>query len=59
MHSALLEDLASQHTAEVRAIAASRHQGAAAPPADPPLSIRQRAGWALIQAGLWLAVPGA
>jgi hypothetical protein len=56
MHSALIADLASQRAAELRATAARRRDETPAPPAVPPPSIKQRAGWALIQAGLWLAV---
>jgi hypothetical protein len=63
MHPALLEGLASQHAEELQTTAAVRRRSAArtAPaaavrPADPPPSITQRAGWALIHAGLWLAV---
>jgi hypothetical protein len=61
MHSALIERLASQHAEELRTTAATRR------PRDrdhtrtrtrrpPAPSVTQRAGWALIQAGLWLAV---
>jgi hypothetical protein len=59
MHSALIERLASQRAEELRGTAAPRHHQAApalARPGQPPPSITQRAGWALIQAGLWLAV---
>jgi hypothetical protein len=67
MHPALIEELASQRAEELRATAAPRHDPAAiaaaiaataapAGPVEPPPSITQRAGWALIQAGLWLAV---
>jgi hypothetical protein len=68
MHSALLERLASQHAAELLAAAATRSHRAgtpepgaatAAPPGEPRPSIAQRVGWALIQAGLWLAVRSA
>jgi hypothetical protein len=59
MHSALLAGLASQHAEELQTEAATRQRrtaGAVARPGEPPPSITQRAGWALIQAGLWLAV---
>jgi hypothetical protein len=62
MHPALIEGLASQHAEELRATAAPRHHktapAAAAParPGESRPSIAQRAGWALIQVGLWLAV---
>ena len=68
MHSALIEGLASQRGEELRAAAATRQRATAAvprraepppsitPPSITPPSITQRAGWALIQAGLWLAV---
>ena len=61
MHSALIEGLASQHAEELRTTAATRHRktaatATAARPGEPTPSITQRAGWALIQVGLWLAV---
>ena len=72
MHSALIEGLASQRAEELRAAAATRQRATAAvtrraepplsitplftPPSITPPSITQRAGWALIQAGLRLAV---
>jgi hypothetical protein len=65
MHSALLAGLASQHAEELRTEAATRRPettaataatAAAAAVAGQRPSITQRAGWALIQAGLWLAV---
>jgi hypothetical protein len=60
MHPALLEGLASQHAEELQAAkhrrAAERARISAASRAKPPPSITQRAGWALIQVGLWLAV---
>jgi hypothetical protein len=67
MHSALIEALASQHAEELQTEAAARPRktaAAAAPAAtavadEPPPSLTQRAGWALIAAGLWLAVRAA
>jgi hypothetical protein len=64
MHPAMIERLASQHREELRATAATRRPetaataatAVAAGPGEPPPSPTQRAGWALIQAGLWLAV---
>ena len=67
MHPALIEGLASQHVEELRTTAATRRPETAAAaaaavtapvprPSEPPPSITQRAGWALVQAGLWLAV---
>jgi hypothetical protein len=55
MHPTLLQALASQRTAEMRTAAASGHR----PPAQPGNAawlVRQRIGWALVQAGLRLAV---
>ena len=49
-----IEQLASQRAAELRA-EARRHR-AVAKASKPALSIRQRAGWALVQLGLRLAV---
>jgi len=50
----LIEQLASQRVAEVRAEA--RGHRAVAKASKPAPSIRQRAGWALVQFGLRLAV---
>ena len=49
-----IEQLASQRTAELRAQA--RPHRAVAKASKPAPSIRQRAGWALVQLGLRLAV---
>jgi hypothetical protein len=64
MHPAWTEDLATQHAAHLQAAAATRRRGSAAasPTAAPNAgerpaqSITQRAGWALIQVGLRLAL---
>jgi hypothetical protein len=61
MHPARAEALARQHAVQLRSFAASAQTAAEAvaannPSARPP-SARQRAGWILIQVGLWLAVP--
>ena len=60
MHAALTQDLASQHSAHLRAAAAIRCRGAAAASAavtgKPAPSMTQRAGWALVQIGLRLAL---
>jgi hypothetical protein len=61
MFPAWTEALARQHVVQLRSAAASAETAAAAAAAKnicaPPPSVRQRAGWALIQLGLWLAVP--
>jgi hypothetical protein len=49
-----IEQLASQRAGELRA-EARRHR-AVAKASKPATSIRQRAGWALVQLGLRLAV---
>jgi hypothetical protein len=63
MHPAWTEDLATQHVAHLQAAAATRRHSAAA--SDPSAanvskqsaqSFTQRAGWALIQIGLRLAL---
>ena len=67
MHAALIEELAGRHAEELRTTAATRRAqtvaaaAAVVTPAVPgpsaaPLSLTQRAGWALIQVGLRLAV---
>jgi hypothetical protein len=64
MHSAWTEGLATQHAAQLQAAAAARRRGAVAASAvaaanageEPVPSITQRAGWALIQVGLRLAL---
>jgi hypothetical protein len=54
MHPALIETLATQRAADIRAALASPHQ--AAPPGQPSPPISQRIGWTLVQIGLRLAV---
>ena len=64
MHPAWAEDLATQHVAHLQAAAATRRRyavAAGAPTAadtegEPAPSISQRAGWALVQVGLRLAL---
>ena len=62
MHPAWTEDLATQHVAHLQAAAATRRHGAASDLSaanvskQPAPSITQRAGWALIQVGLRLAL---
>jgi hypothetical protein len=64
MHSALTQDLASQHSAQLQAAAAMRCRRAAVASAaragnvteEPAHSMTQRAGWALVQVGLRLAL---
>ncbi len=54
MHPTLIQALANQRIAELRAAAVSCHR----PPSQPKeiaSSIRQRVGWALVQVGLQLA----
>ena len=58
MHSYLLEQVATQHTAEVRAtsaaaVRASSIRRSLRRPIRRP--IRRRTGWALVSVGLWLA----
>jgi hypothetical protein len=63
MYPAWTETLARQHVVQLRSAAASAKTAAAAATADSaakdasarPPTARQRAGWALIQAGLWLS----
>jgi hypothetical protein len=63
MYPAWTEALARQHVVQLRSAAATTAPAAAPAPAPVkyasarPPSPRQRAGWALIQMGLWLAVP--
>ncbi|HEY5399161.1 MAG TPA: hypothetical protein VIL16_27640 [Trebonia sp.] len=65
MYAAWTEALARQHVVQLRSAAASAETAAETAAAAaaaknicaPPPSVRQRAGWALIQLGLWLAVP--
>ena len=61
MHAGLAQDLASQHSAQLQAAAAIRCRGAAVAGAtvteEPAPSMTQRAGWALVQVGLRLALP--
>ena len=62
MHSALTQDLASQHAVQLQASAAIRYRSGTVASAvadvteEPPPSITQRAGWALVQVGLRLAL---
>ena len=64
MHPAWTEDVATQHAARLQAAAAARRRAAVASSAraaarvseEPAQSITQRAGWALIQVGLRLAL---
>jgi hypothetical protein len=63
MHSALTQDLASQHSVQLQAAAAIRCRSAAVASAaaanvteEPAPSMTQRAGWALVQVGLRLAL---
>jgi hypothetical protein len=62
MHSALTQDLASQHSVQLQAAAAIRCRSATASAAagnvteEPAPSMTQRAGWALVQVGLRLAL---
>lgn len=53
MHPQLLDQLAQQHITEMRRSAARRR--AAAAPAARRATIRNRAGWTLVQIGLRLA----
>jgi hypothetical protein len=54
MHPTLLQALASQRAAEMRAAASGHHQPALS--SKPARPIRHRVGWALVQVGLRLAV---
>jgi hypothetical protein len=61
MHAALTQDLASQHSVQLRAAAATRCRratpaGAGNATEKPAPSITQRAGWALVHVGLRLAL---
>jgi hypothetical protein len=63
MHPAWTEDLATQHVAHLQAAAATRRRSTADSDLSdanvskqPAQSITQRAGWALIQIGLRLAL---
>jgi hypothetical protein len=63
MHSALTQDLASQHSVQLQAAAAIRCRSATVASAaaadvteEPAPSMTQRAGWALVQVGLRLAL---
>jgi hypothetical protein len=64
MHSALTQDLASQHSVQLQAAAAIRCRSATPASAaatgnateEPAPSMTQRAGWALVQVGLRLAL---
>jgi hypothetical protein len=64
MHSALTQDLASQHSVQLQAAAAIRYRSAAVArraatanvAGEPAPSMTQRAGWALVQVGLRLAL---
>ena len=55
MHPVVMQALASQRIAEMRAAAAGRRR-LPAQPSETAASVRQRDGWALIDAGLRLAV---
>jgi hypothetical protein len=58
MYPAWTEALARQHVVRLRSAASAETAAAAAENASARLpSVRQRAGWVLIQVGLWLAVP--
>jgi len=57
MNQNMLDQLASQHVAEVRA-AATRHRKPPAAVREPRESLRERAGWTLIHAGLKLTDTG-
>jgi hypothetical protein len=63
MHSALMQDLASQHSLQLQAAAPIRCRSATVVSAaagnvteEPDPSMTQRAGWALVQVGLRLAL---
>jgi hypothetical protein len=55
MHPQLLDQLAQQHVTEMRRSAARHRAAAAAAPAARRATIRNRAGWTLVQIGLRLA----
>jgi hypothetical protein len=64
MHSALTQDLATQHSVQLQAAAAIRCRNATVASAaaagnvteEPACSMTQRAGWALVRVGLRLAL---
>jgi hypothetical protein len=64
MHAALTHDLASQHSVQLQAAAAMRCRSATVASRaatgnvteEPTPSMTQRAGWALVQVGLRLAL---
>lgn len=59
MHPALIETLARQRIAAMRAAPVSRHRvtgQASTQPLQPLQPLRQRFGWFLVQVGLRLAV---
>jgi hypothetical protein len=63
MHSALTQDLASQHSVQLQAAAVIRCRSATVASVaagnvteEPAPSMTQRAGWALVQVGLRLAL---
>jgi hypothetical protein len=53
MHPYLLEQAATQHTAELRASSAAAVKASGMHRQRRPL--RRRTGWALVSVGLWLA----
>jgi hypothetical protein len=55
MYPVVIQAMASQRIAEMRAAAASRRRPPA-PDRETASSVRQRVGWALIDVGLRLAV---
>ena len=57
MNHTMLDQLASQRVTEVRA-EATRHRRPAAADREPRESLRERAGWTLIHAGLRLTDAG-
>jgi hypothetical protein len=58
MHPHLLSQITQQHIDDRRRAAAERGP-AAAPGTGPAAAIRRRAGWALVQVGLRLAIRSA
>lgn len=58
MHPHLLSQISHQHIDDLHRAAAARTP-AAAPGTGPGAAIRRRAGWALVQVGLRLAVRSA
>ncbi len=54
MHPHLLEQVAAQHTAELRATSAAAVRASRARRGRRH-PIRRRTGWALVSVGLWLA----